>query len=88
MRLCGYAEYSVSSVKAKRPYNHITLKPKKLKPSETSVIHVSYTQQFMVSPDGKQVAVRVDEVHLLQPGLELGSVTLAEQPSCIESVMI
>ena len=31
LRLCGYAEYSVTSVKAKRPYNHITLKPKKLK---------------------------------------------------------
>ena len=24
-------EYTVTSVKAKRPYNHITLKPKKLK---------------------------------------------------------
>ena len=31
LRLYGYAEYSVSSVKAKRPYNHITLIPKKLK---------------------------------------------------------
>ena len=31
LRLYGYAEYSVTSVKAKRPYNHITLKPKKLK---------------------------------------------------------
>ena len=29
--LYGYADYSVTSVKAKRPYNHITLKPKKLK---------------------------------------------------------
>ena len=27
LRLYGYAEYTVTSVKAKRPYNHITLKP-------------------------------------------------------------
>ena len=43
MRLYGYADYSVTSVKAKRPYNHITLKLKKLNNLKTEEVEVCET---------------------------------------------
>ena len=39
LRLYGYADYTVTSVKAKRPYNHITLKPKKMRICSDSILH-------------------------------------------------